>query len=135
MPSTVFATLERTPRTDRASSELRAYARMEWGSDPFWAAHLGDHGTRRSRIRRWFRRGARNGHLGTPGKVPAVVPEMSPIPPHDECPHASAEDLGLGGSAEFLRCIRCGAVLVVHEGRRWRIDAVPTVEREVLVEP
>lgn len=37
------------------------------------------------------------------------------------CSHPDAEILGFDANAEFLRCVKCGHVLVVQRSRTWAI--------------
>lgn len=47
------------------------------------------------------------------------------------CTHTEVEDLGLGAAARFLRCTRCGAVVVSEKGKHWILGAAnPPIPRD-----
>ncbi len=129
-----------TPRhpNDRLSLELRAYARYEWGNDALWLRGLA---RRRSPIHAWAERlrqrsrakkAARAaGHAevrGSPGVEPIVWDSGR------DCPHDAYEDLGFGNSAQFLRCVLCGAVLIAHGNRWWALESARQPLRVEFVE-
>lgn len=128
MPALPIAAAHSQTRYDRFSSELRAYLRDEWGSEGAWPIRPEQ---RRAvspwvRLRRWFR--ARPRRQGSPSPVrvdkdwPTAV-EPARLASADGCLHLVSEDLGVGGSASFLRCTMCGEVLVVQGGREWWLQA------------
>lgn len=46
--------------------------------------------------------------------------------PPQKCPHQTAESLGFNGGTEFLRCLACGAVLVLQNDIR---VAIPPLQK------
>lgn len=131
MPIPPIGSTWRNSRTDRSSFELRAYLRDEWRSNLDWLAAQTPRRNSSfwSRMRRWFLARARRREDPSRGRAH----ERSPSPPPPDwladvnvCSHSQTEDLGYGGGAEFLQCIVCGVVLVVHGGREWRISPSPS---------
>ncbi len=131
MPNAMLELSSNAMRTKHSSPELRAYLRDEWGSDTGWLDRLAPRTSLLTRARAWFRRPART---RTPSPLAAdsvlasgIVAVSEPVHFPDDCPHLAVEDLGFGGTAEFLRCSLCGGVLVVHAGRQWAFGSVAPV--------
>ncbi len=125
MPNPIFVRLARREPNDRASRELRAYARQEWNTDVSWIQDLAPRTTFRERILRWVRNRRapdRNVDREPVGGLPTALETGPPVQLTSRtCPHPSTEELGFGGAADFLRCCACGAVLIVDGDRQWSI--------------
>lgn len=136
MPNTMLLDSLRPVRNDRASRELRAYARQEWNADVAWFRSLLPRMTLGSRIRRWvlLRRPSAAVRTAAPEPQSAPAAGAPPVPPAvvQDCPHPSVEEIGSAGYAEFLRCSLCGHVLVVEGGRQWSIEPGPPAAVEGL---
>lgn len=115
--------------TDRMSPELRAYVRSEWRGDAWWLHRASARITLRARFRRWLA----SRRPTSPAALPSVeapssvrpVGTLAPVETIEPCLHADVEGLGLDGGVEFLRCLLCGGVLVVDQGREWSLRSVP----------
>lgn len=116
-------------RSDRSSMELRAYFRNEWGNEPGWIPTL-----RPSRPSAWRRMTAwlrtRRFTAERPQRTPIAAVAFSGTETalsrrSAPCDHATMEDLGADVDTRFLLCSGCGEVLVVHNGRSWRIHSNP----------
>ncbi len=117
-------------------AELRAYARDEWGSDATWLYHRVPRTPLLAKVRAWLRRPTRTRPSSPAAADPRASADLTAVPRSvevdDDCVHPSVEDLGFGGTAEFLRCTFCGEVLVVDDGRRWTFGpAAPVTCDEV----
>lgn len=123
---------------DRAALELRAYARQEWGTDDLWihsqVRTQRPVRTLRERLRRMF--GAREVSRRVAGPAVSAAPDVEPLlwDTGRDCPHDAYEALGSGGSAELLRCILCGAVLIAHGDWRRALEPVHEPRRVGLAE-
>ena len=126
IPSSVLHGLTTYERNDAATRELRAYARWEWNADlpALFAAARRPRAPAMSRLRAWLRprtrlrtRDAPDGGSSSP---PTESILLTPVPP-DDCLHSEISELGAGGRLEFLRCTRCGVVLIEGDGRLWTI--------------
>lgn len=122
MPNALLASYLRTMHVDRDSSGLRRYVRDEWGSQSHWIPRSAPSAPLRERLGHWLRKGRARTNVPRPVAEPASLSLPSSRPPvrdEEACPHLVHEELGLGGDAVFLRCSRCGEVLIVSEGRVW----------------
>lgn len=113
-------------RNDRSSLELRAYLRSEWKGTPEWIRSP----RRSSRPSAWHRFGRWLRSRGAKPEASAVSPVAAlPISgrtvaqsrSRETCPHLVVDDLGADLDTTFHRCIACGTVLIVQQGRWWRI--------------
>lgn len=128
IPSSMLAQTAFAQRNDRVSNELRSYARLEWHADLAWLLSQirTPETSRRTPLRRWIRRRLRAERrqpasaAGKPVGAQTTIANERTRPP-DDCRHSLTEFLGAAGAAEFLRCVVCGGVLVIHDGLQWAI--------------
>ncbi len=117
--------LHKDVRTDRASRELRAYLRSEWGGDAPWLYPPAPRTPWRARLRGWWA-ARRSTSLRSPqpsADLPSAGISYAPSATEDpeDCPHADVEQLGFSGATLFVRCSRCGDVLILRGARQWRV--------------
>lgn len=136
MPNALLELTSNALRMGRSSPELRAYSRDEWGSDAAWLYRRVPRTPLLAKLRAWLRRPTRTRPPSPAAADPRSSAGFTAVPraveADDDCLHPTVEDLGFGGTAEFLRCTLCGDVLVVDEGRRWAfVSAAPVSCDEV----
>lgn len=126
IPASMLRPVDSNHRISRRDAELRTYLASEWkmGLPAFLAQLRREERPSRLRIRRGWLRGrarasARTTAAADGGQADHGAPGRT-VPP-ESCDHPAAEPLGLGGTAQFLRCLLCGAVLVTVQGRRFSV--------------
>lgn len=132
IPATLLGRIDPKLNNDRRTAELQQYLRAEWKMGiPALLAEMDRKPARsRLRIRRWWRRSrvperTSSASSADGGDLRGLAPK--PTVPVASCDHPTADHLGLGGTAQYLRCVLCGAVLVAVRGRGFAVAPEPEI--------